>query len=180
MAKIGIPLRIKDSEVDLFDYIDTIEYEEGRVFTCSKVTKVLKKLLEAPDTPGSVYLLSSNYNNIISQIAASSIVSKVNQRNQGIFWYNIAKNHKLEDNRLDLFLHEQDIDFLIIDGLFSKTNVNNIDKLRELIAVYDYTTIYVVISGSLGCDFFKNLVFLPFNAFVHFLDRPRSKKVCQI
>ena len=87
---------------------------------------------------------------------------------------NVIKNHKQEDERLADFLSENlNIDLLIIDGLYTKTNVNNIDKVRELLALFDNIPIYVIISGGFGPEFFINQVFCPFNVFIHFGDSPR-------
>lgn len=92
------------------------------------------------------------------------------------FWYNVMKNQKLEDKRLYDVIHERQtqIDLLIIDGIYSQTNINNIDKLRSLMATFDDLPIYVIISGGFGPEVFDTKVFYSYNKFIHFRDIPRK------
>lgn len=175
-TKSRTPYRVLNNNSDFRNYTSNVTYKEKPI-TWKKLNKVFDTTLENVFAEDSyVYLLSSDYNNIIPQLAAREVEKKVIEGNQCAYWYNVIHNHKMEDEKLKTFMEENYTpDVLIIDGVFTKTNVNNIDKLRELLSLFDSIPIYVVISGGFGPDFFSTQVFCPFNKFIHFGDTPRKK-----
>ena len=172
--RTGIPYKVRANDSDYSAFTITQTFKEKPV-SYKKQNEVFAKYLENPFREEYyTYLLSSDYNNIIPQLPATATTAKAKAENKVVFWYNVIKNHKQEDERLADFLSENlNIDLLIIDGLYTKTNVNNIDKVRELLALFDNIPIYVIISGGFGPEFFINQVFCPFNVFIHFGDSPR-------
>lgn len=172
--KVGVPWKVKNNDTDFFKFTSTITYDDKPI-SWQKQNKVFYNWLKDPFKEESyIYLLSCDYNIVLPQLAATSIVKSTKQKGGTCFWYNIIKNHKQEDERLKEFLIENEsIDLLVIDGVYAKTNINNIDKLRELLAIFDSIPVYVIISGMFGPALFKDLVYHSFNLFMHFGSAPR-------
>ena len=171
---LGIPNRLYKNETSYVPYIEDITYKE-RISTWKKQNEVFNKKLENPLENNDIYLLSCGHNNMIPQLAANCIVKKTLEKGGVPFWYNIMRNQRLEDKRLYDLIHEYQaqIDLLIIDGIYSNTNINNIDKLRSLLATFDDIPTFIIISGGFGPEVFENKVFYSYNKFIHFRDIPR-------
>lgn len=174
--KIGTPYKVIQNDTDYTVYTSNITYKE-RPISYKKMNKVFEETLKDPFKDDSyIYLLSCDYNNIIPQLAAKAVEKSVLERGRVCYWYNVIRNHKSEDEALKNYIQEYcEPDLLIIDGAYTKTNVNNIDKIRELLSLFDNIPIYVIISGGVGTEFFTTQVFSPFNKFIHFGDTPRRK-----
>lgn len=173
---IGIPARVINNKTDFLAYTDDVQYN-GKMSTWRKQFSKFKENLENPTADSNlIYLLSCPHNNMIPQLAANAIAEKAIEMGNMPFWYNVMKNQKLEDKRLYDVIHERQtqIDLLIIDGIYSQTNINNIDKLRSLMATFDDLPIYVIISGGFGPEVFDTKVFYSYNKFIHFRDIPRK------
>lgn len=173
--RTGIPYKVRANDSDYSSFTITQTFKEKPV-SYKKQNEVFAKYLENPFREDCyTYLLSCDYNGIIPQLAATAITAKAKDLDKSVFWYNVSKNHKAEDERFTDFLSDiTGLDLLVIDGVYTKTNVNNIDKVRELLAVFDNIPVYVIISGGFGPEFFINQVFCPFNLFIHFGDSPRK------
>ena len=176
--KFGVPYKVRANDSDYTCFIKDVEYK-GKPISWKSQNKVFQKWLSNPfQEECYTFLLSCDYDNIIPQLAATAILTKVKEEDKSVFWYNISKNHKHEDERLQEYLEEYlNLDLLIIDGVYTKTNINNIDKLRELLTVFDDIPVYVIISGGFGPDFFSQQVFCAYNLFIHFGDQPRRKVI---
>lgn len=174
----GVPYKARGNDTDYSAFTITQTFKD-RPISYKKQNEVFSKYLENPFREEYyTYLLSSDYNNVIPQLAATAITTKAKDSDKVVFWYNVAKNHQQEDKRLTEFLSENlALDLLVIDGVYTKTNINNIDKVRELLAIYEDIPVYIIISGGFGPDFFINQVFCPFNLFIHFGDNPRRTVV---
>lgn len=173
---VGIPARVINNKTDFLAYTDDVQYN-GKMSTWRKQFSKFKENLENPTADSNlIYLLSCPHNNMIPQLAANAIAEKAIEMGNMPFWYNVMKNQKLEDKRLYDVIHERQtqIDLLIIDGIYSQTNINNIDKLRSLMATFDDLPIYVIISGGFGPEVFDTKVFYSYNKFIHFRDIPRK------
>ena len=175
---IGIPYRVRANDSDFSSFTCNVTYKDKPISWQSQ-NKVFQSYLDNPFREEYyTYLLSCDYNSTIPQLAATAITTRAKDDNKVVYWYNVSKNHKQEDLRLLDFLDSNlGIDLLVIDGVYTKTNVNNIDKIRELLALYDNIPVYIIISGGFGPEFFMNQVFCPFNLFIHFGDCPRKKVV---
>lgn len=176
--RVGVPYRVRANDADYSSFTTNVEYKDKPVSWKSQ-NKVFQEYLNNPFKEECyTYVLSCDYNNIIPQLAIKNLVTKLQDENKNVFWYNISKNHKQEDERLCSYIQETGcVDVLIIDGLYTKTNINNIDKLRELLALFDDIPVYVIVSGGFGPTFFMEQVFCPFNLFIHFNDSPRKKTI---
>lgn len=165
----------KKSTPSILEYTMDLPYKD-KIIPAEKQNHVFKKYLSNPLQP-CTYLLSTKYNSHLLKAAVSEIENAFSKENMVSYTYNIIKNHKTEDERMKQFLVENNnFDALIIDGVFTNTNVNNIDKLRALVSVFEDIPILVLISGDMcGPIFFEDRVFLPFNKFIHFGDIPKRK-----
>ena len=174
--RVGIPYKVRGNDTDFFSFTQDCEFNKKPISWRSQ-NKVFEKYLHNPlQEEFYTFLISCDYNNVIPQLAATAIVNKTRELCRVPFWYNVSKNHKQEDERLMEFYQENNgIDLLIIDGVYTKTNINNIDKVRELLALFDNIPVYIIISGGFGPEFFENQVFCSFNLFIHFGASPRKK-----
>jgi len=176
--KIGIPYRTRENPENFLNYTTSVTFNDKPV-SYKRQNEVFIKFMENPfKDEYYTFLLSCESNNVIPQLAAKTITSRFVAEKKSVFWYNVSKNHKREDERLKDFLAEMvSLDALVIDGAYTKTNINNIDKIRELSAMFDNIPIFVIIAGGFGPDFYRTQVFNPFNLFIHFGDAPRKKIV---
>lgn len=176
MAEIRKPFKVFDNKTNFLDYTSNVQLGD-RVVGWKAQNQLFEKTVADPFAGGDyLYIISSSYNHILPQLAANKIVEAVEQKHLAPYWYNVIKNHKTEDQKIQQYVEEfNEIDLLVIDGVFSKTNINNIDKLRELIATYEGIPIIVLVSGGFGPEIFKEQVFCAFNKFLHFAESSRKK-----
>lgn len=161
------PTRVLDNPTDFLSYVEGINYN-GKIIYPANQIKVYEKTLKKPLENNYIYLMSCDYNNILPQLAVKKLYDIVSEH-YPCFWYNVSINHKSEDTRLVEFVDNYpDMSLLVIDGVYSRTNINNIDKVRELLALFDYIPICVIISGDTGPEVFTKIVNHPFNACIHF------------
>ena len=177
-SRWNTPYKVLSNDKDFRLYTQNIEYKD-KVYGYPVLNKVFDKVLKNPFLDGGyTFLLSCDFNYIIPQLAAKAIENKAVEMNKLPYWYNVIRNHKTQDEYLELFIGESGApDLLIIDGVFAKTNVNNIDKVRELLNRFEDTPIFIIISGGVGPDIFENIVYAPYNRFIHFGDVPRKKNI---
>lgn len=169
---IGVPKKLYQN-FSVANYITSVEYDHS-VFLAKAQKNVFQKLLKNPFMDSYILLLSSKSINTTAQMAAKLLMEEVLKKGGTPFWFNVLQYQK-EFKRLEAFKDNfNGIDFLIIDGLFSKTNINYIDCLRTLLSVYDDIPVVTIISGCTGIEFFKQQVFCGFNKFVHFGDEEKT------
>ena len=164
---------VKDS-ISVLDYTADIPYRDKTILA-DKQNEVFRKYLENVKQPGT-YLISTQYNTSLLKAASSEIVKKATEEEVFCYEYNIIKNRNDEDRYLKEFLlTDKYLDLLIISGVFVNRNINNVDKLRELIETYEDIAKVILISGGIGYQFFEERVNLPYNKFIHFNDVVRKR-----
>ena len=171
--KIGIPSKLYNT-FSVKNYIKKVNFRDSE-YSAKSQSNALERTLKDPFSDSYVLLLSSESNNITAQMGAKLLLEQVLKKGGTPFWFNIL-NYQKEFVRLEDFKNNfNGIDYLIIDGLFAKTNINYLDALRLLLSLYQDIPICVIISGTNGIDYFKNQVFCGFNRFVHFGDDQKVK-----
>lgn len=165
----------ESSLYQILEYTEDIVHREKHV-PAEKQNYVFKKFLaELPESP-CIYLISTKFNINLLKAATQAIKTSADMKGFLVQSYNIAKNHYIEDKRLTRDIQERgEPEIFIIEGVYANTAIQNIDKLRELIEVFDSIPVIVQISGEIGPLFFEDRVFLPYNKFIHFNNVPRKK-----
>lgn len=176
------PYKVLNNPKDFRDYAADVVIKNGQKesrYSHIMLVDKFNKVLQDPLIDGGyTYLLSCDYNYVIPELAAKAVEDKVLEMGRLPYWYNVVRNHRSQDEYLNMFISESGLpDLLIIDGLFAKTNINNVDKVRELLDKFEDTPIYIIISGGYGPEVFKQVVFAPFNRFIHFGDTPGKEDI---
>jgi hypothetical protein len=158
------------------DYVTDV-VDNGVVYTAREQKEKFETLITGGfSEDGFVYLLSCEQENYIPKTLGKIIYNCLVEANKNVYWFNLLD--RKEDSRLEDYENEMGIpDALIIDGLFAKTNINHIDKVRALISMYSNLPIFVIVSGTSGVDMFQNQVFVKYDGFLHFSKNKKIKRV---